>query len=113
MAAPAPLSDESAAFMDIFNKVGGVDLTLPLDKIREITEEMNPMLKGDFVYEGTSEEKKIPSVDNGVEYTVPVTILRPKSESGVWTNVMLFFHGGGWVWGSRKSHMRICEMISQ
>lgn len=109
----APLSEESQAAMDIFNKYkGGANfLSRPLSALRQIGDATDP--PDAFDYEGSREEKTVPSSDEGVDYSIPVTILKPNSDSEVWYNIMIFFHGGGWVWSSRKSHMRICEIISQ
>ena len=82
-----------------------------LRELRANSNRCDAELKGDFVFPGTAEEKMISSVDGDVEYLIPVTILRP--QGGVWKNIMIYFHGGGWTWGSRKSHMKLCEMISQ
>ena len=109
----APLSEESQAFMNIFNAVGPMDLTLPIEQLRAVYEAGNPMLIGDFDFKGKSTEKMVPALDKGESYKVPVTILHPSSDSGSWGNIMVFFHGGGFVMGSRKSHMRICEIIAQ
>lgn len=109
----APLSEESQMFMNIFNAVGPMDLTLPIEQLRTMYEAGTPSLLGDYKYGGVLKEQTVPAVEDGVPYDIPITILQPQSASGVWNNIMIFFHGGGWVMGSRQSHMRICEMISQ
>lgn len=114
MAASAPLNDEARAMLERVARVGYVDLSIPLSEIRQARDHCDPELKGDFVYDGSREEKQVPSEDSGVTYTVPVTILKPsRGGSLTWNNIMVYFHGGGWVWGSRKSHMKICEIISE
>ena len=105
--ASGELSKESQAVL----AVGELDLSLPLDEIRALADRHDPKVRGKFVYPGTSEERNVPSVDNGIQYEVPVTVLRPEGDG--WKNVMVYFHGGGFVRGSRKSHMAICELISQ
>ena len=107
----AKLNKESQARLDVVNAAGKLDLSVPLRELRANSNRCDAELKGDFVFPGTAEEKMISSVDGDVEYLIPVTILRP--QGGVWKNIMIYFHGGGWTWGSRKSHMKLCEMISQ
>ena len=96
------------------SQAGLIDLSLPVDTIRQLNEQTHEKFKGDYVFNGSKEEKILPAVDNGANYELPVTILRPKLESEAsWNNIMVYFHGGGWTWGSRHTHMKFCEMIAR
>ena len=108
------LEGESKSFVDYVNKVGALDLSLPLEAIRELNELTAERLKGDFIFLGSREEKVVAAKDGDVSYKIPVTILKPPLESdSCWKNIMVYFHGGGWTWSSRNTHMKLCEMIAR
>lgn len=109
----AKLTEESRARVEAVNNGGGINLSLTVQEMRDVANHYDSELKGDFIFSGVSEEKFISAIDKGIEYSVPFTILRPVKRSNSWNNIMVYFHGGGWVRGSRKSHMRVCEIISQ
>lgn len=107
------LEPESRSFVDYINQLGGIDLSKSVEYLREINEKGALNLKGDYAFTGVKLDQDIPASDNGVAYTVPVTILKPRLEKGRWQNIMVYFHGGGWVFCSRATHMRLCEMIAE
>ena len=108
------LGPESKAFVDQVKKVGPIDLSLPVDSIRQLNEQTSERFKGNYVFNGSKEDQLLPAVDNGDSYELPVTILRPKVESEAsWNNIMVYFHGGGWTRGSRNTHMKFCEMMAR
>lgn len=107
------LEPESRSFVDYVNQLGGVDLTKSVEYLRETSEKSAQRLAGDYVFTGVKIEQNIPASENGVAYTIPVTILKPRLDKEHWQNVMVYFHGGGWVWSSRATHMKLCEMIAE
>ena len=109
------LEPESQSYIDLSKESGPIDLTLPVEQIREITGKVCEKLKGDFEFTGTRDDREVSAIDaNGVSYDIPVTVLKGELESGSeWGNIMVYFHGGGWTWGSRQSHMAFCEMIAR
>lgn len=111
---PVKLEPESQSYLDIAKQAGPLDLSLSLDVIRHLNELTAQRLKGDWLFPGTSEEVIISAEDRGTSYNVPLTILRPSAQSGEsCSNVLIYFHGGGWTWGSRATLMKFCEMISE
>jgi len=81
------LTAESQSYIDYTNQLKPLNLGQPLDAIRAANEEVAAKHRGDYVFNGTKEES-------------------PKC-------IVIYFHGGGWVWSSRTTHMKLCEMISQ
>lgn len=106
------LDSESRPFVEYMNRIGPLDTTNSLEVIRQYNEIAAQKLKGKFVFKGITEEKDIPSIDNGAEYKVPVTVLKPEGTVQPWKYILIFFHGGGFTFGSRNTHMKFCEMVS-
>ncbi|XP_067950300.1 ethyl acetate hydrolase-like [Watersipora subatra] len=107
------LVGESRSYVEHVNNVGALDMSQPIQALRELSERTAQMYKGDFEFVGTAEEKLVPVKVDSASHQVPVTVLRPERESGDKLNkVLVYFHGGGWVWSSRNTHMKFCEMIA-
>lgn len=106
------LDSESEPFIEYLKKVGPVDITQPLDTIRLYNEIGAEKLKGKFPFRGTKEEAFISSVDNFTQYDIPVTVLKPPQHK-ICKHIVIFFHGGGFTFGSRNTHMKFTEMICQ
>lgn len=103
------LTAESQSYIDYTNQLKPLNLGQPLDAIRAANEEVAAKHRGDYVFNGTKEEVLV----SGEQYQVPVTILRPQGTNESPKCIVIYFHGGGWVWSSRTTHMKLCEMISQ
>lgn len=103
------LEPESRLQLELLDKVNEFDTNMPLKSIRKSIELASFKFRGDFTFNGSKEEHIIPSPGHGI----PVTVLQPKPshEHHAMKNVMVYFHGGGWTWGSRKTHMAFCEMV--
>ncbi len=54
------------------------------------------------------EDRTVPVGPSG---ETPVRIIRPKAESAALPAV-IYFHGGGWVFGDKTTHERLCREIS-
>lgn len=104
------LDQESQVQLDMLDKAGALDASMPIDFVRGVTELAAIKYRGDFDFTGTKEELEVSSSDNSA---IPITVLRPSPshQDGAWSNIMVFFHGGGFVYGSRETHMAFCEMI--
>lgn len=116
MAAPdySMLESESKAFMDLANALGPLDLTQTVEQIRGLMEATSQSMAGEFEFQGTKEDITVTYTDSkNVQQNVPLTVLRSKREDNTWNNILVYYHGGGFVWGSRNTHMRFCEMLSQ
>ncbi|XP_067950310.1 uncharacterized protein [Watersipora subatra] len=107
------LKGESKQFIAYLNTVGELDMSQPVETLREINEHGAQQLKGDFKFIGSTEERLIPAKNGKTSHKVPVTILRPNNNLQTsWNKIFIFFHGGGFIWGSRETHMKFCEMIA-
>ena len=80
--------------------------TLPLpDGRRNFDELIDPLT--DYPEVGAVEDRAIPA--DGHE--VPVRIYRPADPAGA--GVVVFLHGGGWVFGGLQSHDGVCRSITR
>ena len=108
------LKGESKQFIAYLNTVGELDMSQPVETLREINERGAQQLKGDFKFIGSTEERLIPAKNGKTSHKVPITILRPNNNhQASWNKIFIFFHGGGFIWGSRETHMKFCEMIAR
>lgn len=103
------LDSESQIQLEMLDNIDLLDTSKPLKYLRESIEFASYTFRGKFKFDGTKEEQQIPCSG----YSIPITVLRPNGADGEWNNIMIYFHGGGWVWGSRETHMAFCEMICQ
>ena len=104
----AKLSEESSSYLQLLESGPKLDLEVtPVKDLRERAEGLAQRFKGEFLYQGAREDASIP----GDKSDVLATILKPNSETC--RTVMVYFHGGGWCWSSRQTHMTSCEIISQ
>jgi len=104
------LHPESASFLEMVKVAGPIDVdNLTVEEVRAVVEAGAMKLRGDYDFHGLSEDLLVDGVQN---HTIPITVMRSAGRTS-WDNVMIFFHGGGWVWGNRNTHNRTCEMIAQ
>jgi len=80
--------------------------TLPLPDGRRNFDEMIAPLS-DYPEVGAVEDRDIPVDGRGV----PVRIYRPAEPAR--SGVVVFFHGGGWVFGDLESHDGVCRSITR
>ncbi|CAF3803028.1 unnamed protein product [Adineta steineri] len=102
-------TNETLAFLNILSKNLPPQGTTPeVGPMRQLIEhyhhESNEKLYGTF--KGTLEEKTVKT--NSTE--TPITIYTPTDVNK--NKVVIFFHGGGWVIGSRKSHQTIVNTLA-
>jgi len=96
------LEPTTRAFIDALAAQGGKPLyTLSYAEARKVLEDLQAInvkkLPADL------EEKVFPVGPTG---EVPVRIYRPAGEQGL-LPVVMYFHGGGWILGSKHTHDRL------
>lgn len=99
------LTEETMSFLSLMEPLS-FEAT-PLADLRKKADDVAKRFRGDVSYTGTKEDRIITED----KLSVPVTVLKPATTSC--SNAMVYYHGGGWTWGSRRSHMSTCELISQ
>lgn len=111
------IDDVAAESLSYLEQVTPGDLTQSIESLRQHADDLSEKFRGDLVFSGSSVDIDIPcggADGDPAVYTVPATILKPSNSEAdkTWNNIIVYFHGGGWVWGSRKSHMQFCEAIA-
>jgi acetyl esterase len=81
--------------------------TLPPQEIRRIMDSMVPPLPARPPDVGVT-DTEVPVLS----HQVPVRIYRPKAVLNP-APALIYFHGGGWMWGSIDSHDQVCLKIAQ
>lgn len=105
------LDDESRTHIELIEAVGPLDLTLPVHVIRNAIEMASTRFRGEYNFVGAKTDLSIPGADG--KDSIPCTVLKPDCQRASWSHVMVYFHGGGWVWGSRNTHIAFCERVCQ
>ena len=96
------LEPKTQAFIDAVSAQGGKQLyEMPYEEARQVLESLQAAdvrkLPADF------EDTVLPTGPTG---SVPVRIYRPKGSRGH-LPVVMYFHGGGWILGSKNTHDRL------
>ncbi|KAG2221492.1 hypothetical protein INT45_008817 [Circinella minor] len=101
MAPPVTLHPVYAAYCENARKLPKFsEQTIPLPKLRELANQRSKELKN--LLEVMEQDKTV--THNGVE--VRLTLFRPPGTQNQSLPVVLFFHGGGWVFGSKHTHVK-------
>jgi acetyl esterase len=96
------LEPTTRAFIDAVNAQGGKPLyELPYADARKVLEDLQA--KDVQKLPADIEERTLPVGPTG---EVPIRIYRPKGARGV-LPVVMYFHGGGWILGSKNTHDRL------
>jgi acetyl esterase len=82
--------------------------TIPLAEMRARYEETFTRLGGPGVDVGSVRDLDVP----GPQGPIPVRVYTPHAASGP-RPLFVFFHGGGWVNGSRDSYDAVCRLITR
>lgn len=102
-----PLDPQVRAFLDQLAQFGDIRLSsLPVPQAREAMEAMGAMRGGEPQPIADVSDRTIP----GPAGEIPVRIYRP-ARDGV-RPVLVYFHGGGWVLGSLKTHDGVCRALA-
>ncbi|HET9986158.1 MAG TPA: alpha/beta hydrolase [Longimicrobiales bacterium] len=96
------LDPTTQAFVDALAAQGGEPIyKLPYGKARQVLEDLQ---SGDVAkLPADIEDRTLPVGPTG---SVPVRIYRPQGRQGT-LPVVMYFHGGGWVLGSKNTHDRL------
>lgn len=81
--------------------------TLPPNECRSQYRRMMTAVGGDSVPVGVVVNKFIP----GPGGNIPVRMYRPAGEAEGLLPVLVYFHGGGWVFGDLDSHDHVCRRL--
>lgn len=101
-----PLDPKARAFIDQLDATGlfNIDAT-PLPELRAMVDNMSAM---------QSEKEEVGKVDDrhiqGPAGAIPVRIYTPAGKGPF--PIVVFFHGGGWVFGSPDSHDATCRALT-
>lgn len=100
-----PLDPQVRTFLDQIGAPGAPQLhEVPVDEARRMMEMMsNFQGAGESVLEVRDVEA------TGPDGAIPVRVYRPAAGT---LALLVYFHGGGWVLGSRDTHDRICRALA-
>jgi len=97
------LEPKTRAFIDAVNRQGGKPLSeMPYADARQVLEDAQAAIKVTKL-PADVEEKVLPTGPTG---EVSVRIYRPRGAKGS-LPVVMYFHGGGWILGSKNTHDRL------
>ncbi|XP_041353776.1 carboxylic ester hydrolase LipN-like [Gigantopelta aegis] len=106
------LHEETESFFQIcLESVGWNNPTCDTTVIdsRRIFDEKTEKFAGDVTFEGTVKEYIVPSA--ACEGGIPVDVLIPKN-CGARPSILVHFHGGGYVMGSRMTDSSFCKLLA-
>ncbi|CAG5114654.1 unnamed protein product [Candidula unifasciata] len=105
------IHEESREFGRLLIASGFKSLSeLGVEKAKQVVSTQFVALSGEVDFDGEEKEIIIPS-----PYTlegIPVSVYKPTSAPEV-PAIMVYFHGGGWVLGSRKTHEVTLKIIAR
>ncbi|KAI8083013.1 alpha/beta hydrolase fold-domain-containing protein [Halteromyces radiatus] len=84
------------------------DVTSPDYQKTRATADSLPLPDGVVIQKAVVEEKVIP-VDN---HNITLTLVRPVGTENEVLPAIIYFHGGGWLWGSFKTHEKLVKDIA-
>jgi acetyl esterase len=103
------LDPQARAFLDYIASLNRPPIAdMPLADARALFEESFIRLGGPPVTVGRVEEVEAP----GPRGAIPVRVYTPAGADGP-RPLFVFFHGGGWVNGSRDSYDAVCRLLTQ
>ncbi|XP_071080560.1 ethyl acetate hydrolase-like [Haliotis cracherodii] len=102
---------ESLAYLEI-HQAGGIDITddsVPLDDRRR-QESSSKLINDAEEFAGTVKEFRVPSA--ALPDGIPIDVIKPRNCN---TNpiILVYFHGGGMVFGSKESDRPICQVLAR
>jgi acetyl esterase len=103
------LDPQARAFLDYIASLNRPPIAeMPLAEARALFEESFARLGGPPVAVGRVQEVEAP----GPRGAIPVRVYTPEGVDGP-RPLFVFFHGGGWVNGSRDSYDAVCRLLTQ
>jgi len=107
--APSTLDPQARALLDRIAALNRPPIdTMPLDEIRALFEEMFTRLGGPPPAVGNVLEVTAP----GPRGSIPVRVYTPEGAHEA-RPLFVYFHGGGWVCGSRDSYDSVCRLLTR
>jgi len=103
------LNDEARNFVLFVSQNFPAPKEFEVQVMRQRSENVHAKVNEKFLgtFKGTEEERKI-KIDETTE--IPITIYTPIDVNK--DKMVLYFHGGGWTVGSRKTHHTIVNMLA-
>ncbi|CAF3725595.1 unnamed protein product [Adineta steineri] len=103
------LGDEARNYSLFISQNFPVPKPFTLQAMRERSENVNRKANEKLIgtFNGIEEERQI-KIDDDTE--IPITIYTPANANK--DKMVVFFHGGGWTQGSRKTHQTIVNMLA-
>lgn len=108
---PQPLHPESRAFLEAVSKMNlrPYNELATVEEARTRSERASRLGDGDFQFDGVVEDIVVPQQQ--VAEGIPVSVYRP-SNVVAHPPIVVYFHGGGNVVGSRKTVDCLCKILS-
>lgn len=105
--------DETVAFLRAAAAAGAQPYyEIGVEAARQSFYERNELMAGKTEFEGSEQDIIIPSSD--VKDGLPITVYKPKTcDSLQAPAILVYFHGGGHVVGSRKTHETVCKILAR
>jgi len=103
-----PLEPNTQKFIDALNAKGGEPIyKLPIPQARNVLESLQsqPVNKPDAKIEDLT-------IPGGPTNDIALRIVRPEKHSGGVLPAVMYFHGGGWILGSKNTHDRLIREIA-
>jgi acetyl esterase/lipase len=104
-----PLDPHAKKLLEMLNAAGAADLsrTTP-EEMREGFERLAAMVGVNGVAVDAAEDRHIP----GPGGPIPIRVYAPKGGGGATLPGLIYFHGGGGVFGSIASHDCLCRLLA-
>jgi acetyl esterase len=104
-----PLDPHAKKLLEMLNAAGAADLsrTTP-EEMREGFERLAEMVGVNGVAVDAAEDRDIP----GPAGAIPIRVYAPKGSGGATLRGLIYFHGGGGVFGSIASHDSLCRLLA-
>lgn len=103
------LSQEAQAYKLFITQGFPMSSTFDVDSVRQKNERLHALLNKQFIQAfNVSTKDELISIDST---EIPISIYTPADVSN--KNIVIYFHGGGWIFGSRTTHQTIVQMAAQ
>jgi acetyl esterase len=104
-----PLDPHAKKLLEMLNAVGAADVsrTAP-EEMRKGFERLAGMVGVDGVAVDAAEDRRLP----GPGGPIPVRVYAPKGSGAATLPGLIYFHGGGGVFGSIASHDSLCRVLA-
>jgi acetyl esterase len=104
-----PLDPHAKKLLDMLNAAGAADLSrMAPEEMREGFERLATMVGVAGVAVDAAEDRDIPGPDG----PIAIRVYAPKGSGGATLPGLIYFHGGGGVFGSIASHDNLCRLLA-